>query len=152
MQISFKDARHLGSLVGILVVAIGLFVLLRAAVVPAGFGKYGHYRAGGIDDNRARNVKFAGQGECVYCHDTQLEARNGGRHKGISCEACHGPQAKHVASDGKEKLPRPDVKVICLNCHEKDAAKPAFLPQVMKADHYTDVLCSECHQPHNPKM
>ena len=77
--------------------------------------------------------------------------------------AGRGLKLSHLVSTGNETdvdtaelidwfVDRPDVKVICLNCHEKDAAKPAFLPQVMKADHYTDVLCSECHQPHNPKM
>ena len=152
MRVSFQDARHLISLVGLFAAAVGVFVILRAAVVPEGIGKYGHYRAGAIDDNRARAVKFAGQAECVYCHDSQLQARNGGRHKGISCEACHGPQARHVASDGKEKPAKPDVIPLCLNCHEKDAAKPAFLPQVVKADHYTGTTCSDCHQPHNPKM
>lgn len=152
MRFPWKDARHLVSLLVLLGVAIGLFVLLRAAVVPAGFGRYGHYRAGAIDDNRARALAFAGQGECVYCHDTQVEARQAGKHRIVSCEACHGPQAKHAASDGKLKPVRPEINALCLNCHEKDSAKTAAFPQVARADHYADSKCNDCHQPHKPKM
>ncbi len=152
MRFSFRDARHLLSLGVLLVVAIGLFVLLRAAVVPAGFGVYGHYRAGAIDDNRAHAISFAGQAECLYCHDTQVEARQGGRHRNISCEACHGPQAKHAVSEGKEKPVHREITALCFSCHEKDAAKAAVYPQVVRAEHYSGVKCNDCHQPHKPKM
>lgn len=152
MRVTFQDGKHLISLVVLFATAVGVFVILRAAVVPEGFGKYGHYRAGAIDDNRARPVNFAGQAECASCHDSQLQVRNGGRHKGISCEACHGPQAKHAASGGDNKPAKPNVLTLCLNCHEKDAAKPVALPQVDKAEHYNGTTCSDCHLPHNPKM
>jgi hypothetical protein len=32
---------------------------MRAALVPDGFGKYGHYRAGAIVDARSRPLKYA---------------------------------------------------------------------------------------------
>ena len=41
---------------GILPMFLGLFVALRAAVVPEGFGKYGHYRAGALEDNQKRQT------------------------------------------------------------------------------------------------
>ena len=89
---------------------------------------------------------------CARCHDSQLAARNAGGHKAIDCETCHGPQAKHAASDGKEKPAKPNVIPLCLNCHEKDPAKPAGRPQIDKAEHYNGTTCSDCHLPHAPKM
>lgn len=152
MRISFQDARHLISLVVALVGAVGAFVLVRAAVVPAGWGQYGHYRGGAIEDNRTRPVAFAGQAECVLCHDGQAEERKTGKHAKINCEACHGPQAKHVASEGKEKPAKLEVKALCLNCHEKDSAKPVGFPQVAPVDHYPGTPCNDCHKPHQPAM
>ena len=152
MRFSFEDSKHLVSLLVLLVFAIGAFVLLRAAVVPQGFGQYGHYRGGAIADNRARAASYSGQSDCLICHDPEATERNAGRHKTISCEACHGPQATHVATDGKVKPPKPDVKSLCRNCQEKDAARPAWLPQVVLADHNAGMVCNECHQPHQPKM
>ncbi len=152
MRFPWKDSQHLISLIALVAVAVGAFVLLRAAVVPAGFGLYGHYRAGAIDDNRVRTVKFAGAAECALCHDTEATAKQGGKHAGVSCEACHGPQARHAASEGKEKPAKPNVTSLCLNCHEKDAAKPVKFPQVTPAEHNAGMTCNDCHQPHQPKL
>lgn len=144
MRFSWKDAQHLPALVVFLLGAFGVFVLLRAEEVPKEFGENGH--------TQARRADFAGQAECASCHDEQLKARNGGPHKAIVCETCHGPQAKHIASGGKEKPAKPNVLTLCLNCHEKDAAKPGSLPQVVRAEHYAGTTCNDCHQPHQPKM
>ena len=89
---------------------------------------------------------------CARCHASQLAVRNAGSHKAINCETCHGPQAKHAASEGKEKPAKPDVIPLCLNCHEKGDSKPAGRPQVDKAEHYNGTTCSDCHLPHAPKM
>jgi cytochrome c553 len=89
---------------------------------------------------------------CARCHESQVAARNAGSHKAINCETCHGPQAKHIASDGKEKPAKPAVIPLCLNCHEKDPTKPVGRPQVDKAEHYNGTTCSDCHLPHAPKM
>ena len=102
--------------------------------------------------SQAASQEAAAPPSCARCHDSQLAARNAGGHKAIACETCHGPQASHVASDGKEKPAKPNVIPLCLNCHEKDAAKPAGRPQVDKAEHYNGTTCSDCHLPHAPKM
>ncbi len=152
MRFSFKDAQHLLSLVGLLAIAIGAFVILRSAVVPTGFGIYGHYRAGAIEDNRNRAVTFAGQADCVGCHDKEAELRGAGKHANVSCEGCHGPQAKHAADFEKAKPVKPQVNPLCLNCHEKDAAKPGKFPQIVFAEHSAGSQCNDCHQPHQPKI
>ena len=152
MRVSFRDAKHLISLVVLFVTALGVFAMLRKAVVPEGFGLYGHYRAGAIDANRARPVKFAGHEECVGCHDKQDTEKAAGQHAKINCEACHGPQAAHAADFEKTKPAKLNVRELCLNCHTKDAAKPALVPQVVDAEHSNGMACNDCHQPHQPKM
>ena len=66
----------------------------RAAVVPKGFGKFGHYRPAALDAIRAKPIAYAGQDTCVLCHEDQAKVRAAGRHAHVRCEACHGPQAK----------------------------------------------------------
>jgi len=148
----WRHARHLIVLALVVAAGLGAFLILRGAVVPAGFGKLGHYRAGAIDDNRRRPVSFAGQATCADCHDKQVEARSKGKHRIVSCEACHGPQARHADDPEKLKPVLPDTAILCRRCHEKDPAKPAHFPQVASTDHSGGAACNACHQPHAPKM
>jgi hypothetical protein len=150
----FRDSAHLIRPAVVLVIGLCLFLIARAAIVPKGFGRYGHYRPGALETVRAKPLAYAGQDTCVLCHDTQATARAAGRHAHVSCEACHGPQNAHATADdpsaAKPKLP--DVANLCRRCHEKDAAKPPAFPQVVTAEHSGGALCTTCHQPHNPHL
>jgi len=148
----WKHARHLILLALVVAGALGAFLALRGAVVPEGFGKYGHYRAGAIDDNRRHPISFAGQAVCADCHEAAVTARGKGKHQIVSCEACHGPQAKHADDPEKLKPVLPDTAVLCRRCHEKDAAKLPHFPQVMSNEHSGGSACGACHQSHSPKM
>jgi hypothetical protein len=129
-----------------------VFLVVRAAVMPRDFGKYGHYRAGALDLVRSHPIAYAGQDTCVMCHDDQAKARASGKHAHVACEACHGPLAKH-AGDPEANVPKlPEVANLCRRCHEKDAAKPQGFPQVATAEHSGGVACNACHQPHNPHL
>jgi len=147
-----RDSSHLLRLVAVFVVALGIFLLVRQAVIPKAFGQYGHYRPGALQAARARPVSFAGQDACIACHDDQAKARAGGRHAHVACEACHGPQARHAADPTALKPTLPDAATLCRSCHEKDAAKPKSFPQVATADHMPGAVCTGCHQPHNPHL
>lgn len=151
MRPSLREAGHLVRLAVVVVVCVGVFLVLRAAVVPASFGVHGHYRAEALDDVRSRAPSFAGQAECIACHEDQHKAKAAGRHARINCEACHGPLAAHAAEPtSKPKIA--DVPALCINCHEKDSAKPKSLPQVISKQHSDGTPCEACHQPHAPKM
>lgn len=127
-------------------------MVIRSAVVPKGFGQYGHYRAGALDLIRQKPVAYAGQQECVLCHDAEAATRAAGKHAHVACEACHGALAKH-AGDPSAMVPKlPDVANLCRRCHEKDAAKPKWFPQVVTAEHSGGMSCKDCHQPHNPHI
>jgi len=69
---------------------------------------------------------------CLHCHASGIAASEGARnhyaaapfaHGGITCAACHGDTAAHLASSGKVHLAKIDAlepvrrDSICLNCH-----------------------------------
>ena len=151
MKFSFKDANHLIRLAAIFAIGTLLFVVVRAQMVPDDFGRYGHYRAGAIDDERARTPVHAGQAACAGCHPDVVELRAKARHAAVSCEACHGALASH-ASGEVVKPPRPDGRELCIRCHAAKTGKPRQYPTVSAKEHAGDEACITCHTPHNPKM
>jgi hypothetical protein len=152
MRDFLRNTEHLSRVVLLLAVGVIAFLLVRRAIVPAEFGKMGHYRPGVLDDIRARPVKFAGREACEACHSDQVEAKSKGKHVNVGCEACHGPLAKH-AEDPAAVVPQlPDTAVLCARCHEANSAKPKGFPQVIAAEHSAGLPCNTCHKPHNPKI
>ena len=45
----FRNSGHLIRPALVLLAGVVVFLIIRAAVVPKDFGKYGHYRAGALD-------------------------------------------------------------------------------------------------------
>ena len=152
MKRLIRDSAHLIQPAIVLLVGLGLFVVIRGAVIPKDFGKFGHYRPGALAAIRQHPLTYAGQGTCVLCHDEQASACAAGRHAKIACETCHGPQAKHADDPGALKPKLPDVATLCARCHEKDGAKPKHFPQVVTAEHSGGMVCNTCHKPHNPHL
>ena len=148
----FRDAAHLIRPALVLLAGAGLFLVIREVVVPKDFGKYGHYRAGALDMISARPIAYAGQSQCVLCHDAEAKAHEGGKHASVHCEACHGPLAKHADDPTANRPKLPDVANLCWRCHEKDTAKPKGFPQVDTVAHSQGMLCNTCHQPHSPQL
>ncbi|HBY60023.1 MAG TPA: hypothetical protein DEH78_09385 [Solibacterales bacterium] len=147
-----KEAVHLVRLAALLVAAVAVFALVREAMVPAGFGRYGHYRAGALADAQAHPIVYAGRAACGDCHGDALQALRGSRHGKIGCEACHGPLAGHAAAPERVTVKLPGVVALCTGCHEKIAARPKTIPQVVSREHSGGESCKSCHQPHNPKV
>jgi hypothetical protein len=147
----FKDREHLFRLGGLAVAGVLVFLLVQALLVPKGFGVYGHFRAGALDDNRVRKASFAGRTTCEACHSDVVDARKGGKHAGIGCEACHGPLASHAEADdpAATKPARPDA-TLCPICHTANVAKPEGFPQVDLKSHGEGGSCLSCHQAHQP--
>lgn len=152
MGTRWKDAAHLIRPAAVFILGLVLFAILRGTVVPPGFGLYGHYRAGALDENRMKPVRYAGQAVCAGCHTGEVAARNAGSHRTVSCEACHGPAANHAEDPDKAKPPKPQIAALCTRCHEASTAKPAWFKQVATRQHYPGNSCESCHQPHSPKL
>ncbi len=154
MRRLFHDSGHLLRPAIVLLAGLAAFLVIRGAVIPTAFGKYGHYRPGALDAIRQHPAAYAGQATCILCHQDQETVRAAGKHAHLACEACHGPQQKHATADDPAafKPVLPDVATLCRSCHEKDAAKPRTFPQVATVEHSGGVPCNSCHQPHNPHL
>ncbi|MFN7940863.1 MAG: cytochrome c3 family protein [Thermoanaerobaculia bacterium] len=146
----FGHARHLVRLAGLFALGIVAFLLLRALAVPPGFGLYGHYRAGALDDNRNQAFVHAGRAACAECHDEVVAKLAGGSHQGVGCEACHGALARHVADPDAQAPAKLEVPKLCLVCHRVNRAKPRGFPQIDPTDHAEGEPCLDCHSPHSP--
>jgi len=147
-----KESGHLIRLAILFAAGLAVFLLIRQALVPPGFGKYGHFRAGALDDVRAHPIRFAGRAACEMCHEDKLKELKSGKHAGVGCEACHGAQAVHADDPMKSKPVLPDTTSLCPRCHAANSAKPKWFPQVVVRDHAGTEPCKSCHQPHNPKI
>ena len=149
----FRHAQHVFRMAGLFGAGIAVFLLLRWVFVPEDFGVLGHYRASALTLNRDKPLAYAGRAVCADCHADVVEARAGGRHEQVGCEACHAPAARHASGDDKAPRPvKPDGRIGCLACHDRDASRPATHPQVVASEHAGDAVCTSCHQPHNPRL
>jgi hypothetical protein len=147
----FKDQEHLLRIAALFLAGVIAFVVARAVLVPKGFGVYGHFRAGALEDNRERPVVFAGHDACEACHSDVSDARKGGKHEKVSCEACHGAQNAHASAEdpSAQKPTRPDAAV-CVVCHLANVGKPKGFPQIKLKDHAEPGTCLTCHKAHKP--
>jgi hypothetical protein len=148
----FADVGHLLRMAGLFLAGAVVFVIVRAVLVPEGFGTWGHFRAGALDDNRAHPLRYAGWQACADCHADVVEVRQGSRHAAIGCEACHGPLAAHAEDPEAAPARRPDATVLCRSCHQANVARPAGFPQIDPAEHGDGEPCVSCHQPHHPNV
>jgi hypothetical protein len=151
MRQFLRDGSHLLRVAGIFGIGILVFLLIRAWLVPADFGRYGHYRAGALADNRARAASFAGKTACLDCHSDVADAQKGSHHASFSCEACHGPLAGH-ADNPEIKPAKLDPAALCVTCHRALVGRPAKFPQVHPKDHADGAACTSCHKPHHPEQ
>src|SRR5579871_4275972 len=108
-----SDTAHLVRVVVVFLTGLVLFLCIRAWFVPKSFGQYGHYRANSMAEIAALPVVHAGHEACETCHSDVLEKKKAGKHVGVNCEACHGPQGKHAEDPGSMKPVLPDSSVLC---------------------------------------
>jgi len=145
-----RNGAHLVRMAALFAAGLVVFLAVRQRFVPHDFGTYGHYRAGALDDARAKPIKFAGQRTCVECHSDVAERRSASHPAKVSCESCHGALAVHASGDSPATPGRPDGRAPCLTCHQKNVSKPAWFPQIVAAEHADEGPCTACHQPHSP--
>lgn len=145
-----KDAGHLLRLAGAFVAIFVIFLIVRSAFVPKGFGKYGHYRAEAIAEAMDKPLNYAGHAACETCHPDIVEVKTKGKHKTVNCESCHGPLEKHVDDPGSVVPAKLETPSLCPRCHTANAAKPKGFPQVHPEEHSSGLPCDTCHKPHTP--
>ncbi len=164
MQPDFKSSTHLHvirlalTIAGVLVAGI----LLRQALLPAGYGTSGRYRPGAELDEANRTVRNLANDACLACHPLIRKLHLAGTHATVSCEICHGPGVDHV-QDGKLAGAMPTVAgdvigPVCLRCHGQVARLRPLdsIRMVSASDHLTghrvraDNDCDQCHHVHAP--
>lgn len=137
----------------IVLLAIGIvaaYSVARYFLTPASFGEYGWYRGAALAELATRDRVYAGKKACEECHSDEYQKLMKHEHKGLSCEACHGPGEAHVQNPDN-----PDVKMavlhysLCLRCHEANPSRPKWHKQIVSKNHYPG-KCTECHMPHSP--
>lgn len=146
----FRDYAHLLRMAALFGIGILGFFAARAMFVPGDFGVYGFYRAGAIEDNRERTLKFAGREACADCHDDIVAKRAGSAHERVGCEACHGALHAHAEDPAAVTPQRPEGASICQMCHRASASRPEWFPQVDAEEHSMGQACNACHDPHHP--
>jgi hypothetical protein len=146
----FGHKGHLVRVAALFAAGMLVFLGLHALLVPKGFGEYGHYRAGALDDNRARPLVHAGRAACVECHADVWETLQKGKHGNVHCEACHGPLGRHAEDPSASQAVKPDPRVLCARCHQQNVARPASFPQIDVAEHSAGESCLTCHKAHDP--
>lgn len=147
-----KDAEHLVRLALLFGAGIVVFLAIRAALLPDGFGELGHFRTGAIAANRERPLRYAGRAACDECHSEFTQKLAAAKHHQIGCESCHGPLAAHVADADAAHPAKIDAIDLCSRCHAANPSRPQAHPQVVIAEHSEGESCTECHDAHDPSL
>ena len=151
MSRPFEHREHLVRMALVFGAGALIFLGVRAAFTPKGFGMYGHFRGPSIEQIRALPVHYAGRAACTECHGKEAGSKHGTEARRVGCESCHGALAAHAADPKQNAAAKLDAAVLCVRCHLPNPAKPKHFPQVDPANHEGDA-CSDCHDPHDPSV
>ena len=132
--------------------AIAALIIARKLLVPATFGDLGYYRAAAVGEIAAQPISYAGAKACLECHDDIDQAKRQSKHRGLSCEVCHGDAARHVEAPDEVKLVKPTGRGYCPLCHGYSPARPTGFPQINAELHNPGRACMSCHNAHNPML
>jgi hypothetical protein len=158
-----EHARHVFRALLLLAAIMVAISLGRGFLVPRSFGLHGPYRFDNVAEQMAvRPPQHGGVQSCAPCHAANVEKRQAGAHRTVSCEVCHAPLALHVGG-GKRSAAMPiDTSfTLCARCHRKILGRPEKFPQVVLDSHVHDQgapgpvqgrVCLDCHDPHSPKL
>ena len=132
---------------------VGSYRIARHYLTPPSFGEYGWYRGAALKEIASRTPSYGGRKACDECHSDEIKNAAAAEHKNVSCEACHGASQAH-ADDPDGHAPIKLTDSLCIRCHEANASRPAWLQQIVVAEHYQSKTgaqhCTDCHQPHQP--
>lgn len=130
------------------VVLIFVFVVLRAIPATEPLAKLGFHKKDVAADREkwaSLTASFVSTSLCVDCHQGEFTLWQGGDHRGVSCENCHGPARAHL-----EVRARPVVdtsRELCGTCHARVEGRPARFPQVDMNEMGAGAACITCHNP-----
>ncbi|NQU34499.1 MAG: hypothetical protein HQ521_14805 [Bacteroidetes bacterium] len=128
-----------------------VFLIVRQLLIPESFGEHGHYRFNSVEDNKIKELHYAGKDMCNDCHEDQAINLASDVHATIACETCHGPGLAHIELETATSIIKPTDRNFCGLCHAlSPTRKSNVIVQVDLSDHNIEQLCIECHNPHMP--
>jgi DnaJ-class molecular chaperone len=131
-------------------VLLALVVLVRFFVIPASYFSRELHEAATVRRETVKPISFAGAATCAECHEEEADRKSKGYHRGLACETCHGPSAKHAEEPTEVKPFAPRERKFCPLCHAYDSARPTGFPQINPIAHNPLRPCITCHDPHDP--
>ncbi|MDH3381460.1 MAG: cytochrome c3 family protein [Flavobacteriaceae bacterium] len=141
------------------VVFVGIFMVIQDFLTPESFGKYGHYRANAIDDNKLVTPQYKGEQKCASCHEDIYDLKSETMefdedeyilHSNLKCETCHTPKID-ANTDCKVMPPKIEsTREMCGQCHSYQVSRKNKIKMIDLADHNVEKNCIECHNPHKP--
>jgi len=120
------------------------------------------YRLDSLTLNAQQPLAYGGNESCRECHEPANKKLEKFRHKGLSCESCHGPLADHVRGGKKVAAAAVDKsRWQCQNCHDERINRPEGFPQFSRtgeigkrvrkhAELDDKTPCLKCHDAHDP--
>lgn len=120
------------------------------------------YRRDAITLNAVQPLIYGGNESCLQCHAPASKKLALFKHRGLSCESCHGPLADHVRENKKSAPAVVDKsRWQCENCHTERINRPEDFPQFSKTGSIGKLVkkhtqlddkkpCLECHDAHDP--
>ena len=142
-----KMAPQLSRILLVFAGIVFMFLAFRSQAVPDGFGEDGFYRKQGPAVVAAHELKHAGIDACKDCHPDKIDSTPHVK-KGVHCESCHGPAAKHVEDWEASKPKVMNTRADCARCHGMIVGRPDWYPQIDPKEHNPDGKCVDCHEVH----
>ena len=156
---------HLYRLAVVLVVFFIVAVLVGWWATPASWNYEleNWYRRDAVLDHERLPMIYGGNESCAGCHEEASKMLAQYRHRGLSCESCHGPLADHVRENKKIAAALVDrSQGQCENCHAEQINRPADFPQFSKTGEIGKEVkkhmqledgtpCLKCHDAHDPE-
>ncbi len=135
----------------VLIAIVGIIILLRFVVLPPEVFSTRLHQSSTVRRITSLPIRYAGTAACAECHEDEYESKNGGFHRGLACETCHGAAMEHVDSPESVTPPAPRDRKFCPVCHAYDPSRPTGFPQINPTLHNPRKACINCHDPHDPE-
>ena len=147
-----KSFTTIGLLVVVLAAVLTVVFVAVGAAASYAYDQYGYHFERNTVTWALRTPVYAMPTTCRACHVAEQATVAAAAHSVVACEACHGPLDAHVAAgaaadSASVPVPRPPSET-CVTCHEKVEGRPADMPQVDLAVHYSTASCLQCHDAH----
>ena len=149
----------------VVIAFVAALLLFRYFYIPKDFGSgkhgfmYSYHRKSNEAEWMKQQVKYRDTGKqkmheyCGTCHGGEVKTRSQDLHGIIPCENCHGPALNHPVEPRKLVIDR--SRELCLRCHTNlpyTTSERKRIPGIDPSTHNPEMLCVECHNPHNPRL